>query len=197
MNNVSIIIKDDGITRFAFNDSKVKSIKFSNQLMDTSFNINPCVIEQYAEITIKDTDGLVFSNLNALDSYIKKYMDVEVYINDTLFNVYLTSTWEVKIQNSVVTIHCIDATKNLENYQTQLIDVSTQTLDGLIKKAFDCTPYNYSYETSDIRELCENIHIEDTYIQYQKVYDFLNQLCLVAFVRIYWHIDKFVIARCW
>ena len=24
MNNVSIIIKDDGVTRFAFNDSKVK-----------------------------------------------------------------------------------------------------------------------------------------------------------------------------
>lgn len=197
MNRVRVIMKDNNTTVFTFNDDKIKSIKFSNQLMDTTFNINPCVIEQYADITIKDVDGTIFDDLGIVDSYIRKYIEVEVYIDDTLFNKYLTSTWEVKIQDSTIVIHCTDQTKNLENYQTQLINVGTYTLDDLIDDAFDCTPYNYSYENSDVQYLCEHLYIANTYIPYQKVIDFLNQLCLVSFVRIYWHIDQFIIARCW
>ena len=195
MHQVKVKLKNANSVIFTFDDSKIISLKFSNQVMDDTFNMNPCVIEQYADITIKDYDKNIRNSIQ--HNYVHTYLDVEVYIDDVLFNTYITSTWDIKLQSSNVAIHCIDAVKQLENYQTELVDVGTYSLGWLLNNAFAHTPYNYTFEDLDLQHECFNIMIYNTYIQYQNIYELLNKLCLVNFLRIYWNKDTFVIARCW
>lgn len=197
MNSVKVLIAYNDNNIFTLNDSNIKSIKFSNQLMDTSFNINPCVIEQYAEIVVKDVDGSIFGSLNSLQPEIKNYIKVTVYINSTVYNTYLASTWECALQSSTVTIHCNDQTKNLANYQTELMDVSNMTLYQLFNKAFSFTPYECRWNDASLLDEMSFMKVDSTYIPYQTVYDLLNKLCLVAFVRVRWSKGYFYIERCW
>lgn len=196
MNRVKIFVSTSGDTSqgYEFTDNNFKSIKFSNQLMDTSFDINPTVIEQYAEITFKDKGGVI-TNLvktGVLDSDLKVY----IHIDNVLTYTYLTSTWDIQAQDTTVVLHCNDPTKKLENKQTQLVEPADKTLAELIALAFTWADYPYEYESSETYSIANNIQLEQTYVAYQDLLTFINKLCVVGFFRIYWKKNKFIIARC-
>lgn len=196
MNKINIFISTDGTeyNGYDFDDNYIKDARFADQIMDTSFNVNPCVIEQYAEFTFKDKNNLIRNLVTT--GQLTKDMVVYVYIDDRIFNTYLTSVWDLKLQSTTVKLSCNDPVKKLENIQTQLINVGDYTLQDLLYLAFSWTPYSVSYER-ETYDLCANTLIKDTYIEYQDVLSFLNKLCLVQFLRIMWRIDRFVVERCW
>lgn len=196
MDSIRVFISTSGDESqgYTFTENNFKSVKFSNQLMDMSFDINPTVIEQYAEIKFKDKDGTIVQLLQ--EGILDKDLKVYVYINDVWTYTYLTSTWEVQAQDTTVTLHCNDPVKKLENKQTQLINVSTRTLAQLFSIVFNWTGYNYAYENQDIETIATHLTLDMVYIPYQDVLTCLNKLCVVGFLRIYWKKDKFIIARC-
>lgn len=196
MDRVRIFISTSGDASqgYAFTDNNFKSIKFSNQLMDTSFDINPTIIEQYAEIEFKDKGGLI-TNL-VKNGTLDKDLKVFVYINDALVYTYLTSTWDIQAQNTTVKLYCNDPVKKFENKQTQLIAPSNKTLAELFDLAFEWADYDYEYESQDIADIADNIQLSGVYVVYQDLLTFINKLCVVGFFRIYWKKDRFIIARC-
>lgn len=196
MHRVTVFISTDGTEAngYLFSDDYIKNVKFSNQLMDTSFDITPTVIEQYAQITFKDKNKTILNLVVA--GTLTKDLKVFIYINNALYNTYLTSTWDIQAQSSTITLNCNDETKKLENMQTQLVSVQSQTLKSLIQQGFTWAGYAWQSETQDIDTLLSSIVIQDSYTTYQDLLTYFKKLCLVGFLRIFWNKDKFIIARC-
>lgn len=196
MDNIKLFISTSGDESqgYTFTDNNFKSIKFSNQLMDTTFDINPTVIEQYADVVFKDKGGVISSLVK--NGVLEKDLKVYVYINSVLMYTYLTSSWELQAQDTTVTLHCNDPVKKLENKQTQLVEPADKTLAELIDLAFSWSDYDYDYESATISSIANDIQLEQVYVSYQDLLTFINKLCVVGFFRIYWKKDKFIIARC-
>ena len=196
MNRVTVFISTDGTESngYLFGDGYIKSIKYSNQLMDTTFDINPTVIEQYAEVVFRDKDKTILNLV--VDGTLTKDLKVFVYVDNILYQTYLTSSWDVQAQNSTITLHCNDETKKLENIQTQLVDVGSRTLKQLLQLGFTWSGYSWDCENNDIDTLISSIVIADSYVKFQDLLTYFKKLCLVGFLRIYWNKDKFIVARC-
>lgn len=196
MDRVKIFVSTSGDTSqgYTFTDNNFKSLKFSNQLMDTSFDINPTMIEQYAEIVLKDKNGAI-TNL-VRDGILDRDLKVYVYINNVLTYTYLTSTWDIQAQDTTVKLHCNDPVKKFENKQTQQVAPSNKTLAQLIDLAFTWAGYDYEYQSSDVSSIASSIQLSSTFVLYQDLLTFIKKLCVVGFFRIYWKKDKFIIARC-
>lgn len=196
MDNIKLFISTSGDESqgYTFTDNNFKSIKFSNQLMDTTFDINPTVIEQYADVVFKDKGGVISSLVK--NGVLEKDLKVYVYINDVLMYTYLTSSWELQAQDTTVTLHCNDPVKKLENKQTQLVEPADKTLAELVDLAFSWSDYDYDYESASISSIANDIQLEQAYVSYQDLLTFINKLCVAGFFRIYWKKDKFIIARC-
>lgn len=197
MNSVKIFISTDGTEQngYAFGDNYIKDIKFSRQLMDTTFNINPTVIEQYAEITFKDKSNYIFNLVKK--KILFNDMKVFLYINGILTDTYLTSSWDIQLQSSSIALHCNDLTKRLENIQTQLVNVATRTLYQLIDIGFGFSTFSWEAKDAETLNILNNTIIPDSYVQYQDLLTYLKKLCIVGFLRIYWKKDRFIVARCY
>lgn len=196
MVNIVVTIYDP-ITKssYKFTDNNFKSIKFSNQLLDTSFDINPTAIEQYATIVFKDKNGTI-SKLVA-DGKLGNDMEVWIYVDENHDFMYLTSSWEVQAQSTTITLQCNDPLKTLENKQTQLLELSSaRTLKELFDYAFQWAGYSYDFIDDETKYIAENTYLFDNYVQYMDLLTFIKKLCVVAFFRVYWHKDKFIIAGC-
>lgn len=196
MNNIKIKINtsDGASTICTFTENDFKSLKFSEQLMDTSFDINPTVIEQYAEIELKDKGGVISSLVAS--GVLSKDLKVWISIDNVAIQTYLTSSWDVQIQNTTVKLCCNDPVKKIENKQTKLIEPDDYTLDYFLTQAFSWLGYNFEYETNEIRTIAQSIILKDAYVPYMDLLTFIKKLCITGFFRIYWYINKFIIARC-
>lgn len=196
MDKIKVFISTSGDESqgYTFTENNFKSIKFSNQLMDTSFDINPSVIEQYAEIVFKDKDGTITELVKS--GILTKYLKVYVYINNVWTYTYLTSTWDIQAQNTTVTLHCNDPVKKLENIQMNAEYIGDAYLYQLITKAFNAAGYSFYVPDINVSLIITRIYMRDTYIKCQDILTFLNKLCCVGFLRIYWKKNRFVIERC-
>lgn len=195
MNKILIKIYDSETENtYQFTDNNFKSIKFSNQLLDTSFDINPTVIEQYATIVFKDKDNKISDLVTA--GKLRSDMEVQIYIDDELCFTYLTSSWTLQAQSTSVTLQCNDPSKKLENKQTDLKEPADVTLKELLDYAFSFSGYTYEFQDYKTQELTQNINIQSNYITYQDLLTLLKKLCVVGFLRIYWKKNRFIVARC-
>lgn len=195
MEKILITIYDpENKETYKFTDNNFKSIKFSNQLLDTSFDINPTVIEQYATIVFKDKDNKISDLVVA--GKLREDMEVWIYINDELNFMFLTSSWSLQAQSTSVTLQCNDPSKKLENKQTDLKEPTDVTLKELLDYAFSFSGYTYEFQDIEVREVVENIKIQSNYITYQDLLTLLKKLCVVGFLRIYWKKNRFIVARC-
>lgn len=186
----------DPITKntYTFTHNNFKSIKFSNQLFDTSFELNPTVIEQYATIVFKDKDGTISDMV--VTGELRNDMEVRIHVDQNIDYTYLTSSWEVQASSTTVTLQCNDPVKRLENIQTQLISPRNMNLKELIDYGFQWSEYNYEFDSYDTKEMCENISLTLTYVTYMDLLTYFKKLCVVGFLRIYWRRNKFIVARC-
>lgn len=196
MHSVKVFISTDGTEEngYLFTDNNIKSIKFSHQLMDTSFDITPGVIEQYADIVIKDKEKSVRALV--MNGTLGKDMKVFVYIDNVVYQTYYTSTWDVQAQTSTVTLHCNDPCKKLENVQIASEGIKDYVLWTLFSKAFTAAGYSWTYANVEVNNILIQTICGNTYLQYQDALTLLRKLCLVGFFRVFWNKDKFIIARC-
>lgn len=195
MVNITITIYDPiAKNTYTFTHNNFKSVKFSNQLFDTSFELNPTVIEQYATIVFKDKDGTISDMV--VTGELRNDMEVWIYVNQNIDYMYLTSSWEVQASSTTVTLQCNDPVKKLENIQTQLISPRNMNLKELIDYGFQWSGYRYEFDSYDTKEMCENINLTLTYVTYMDLLTYFKKLCVVGFLRIYWRRDKFIVARC-
>ena len=194
MNNIKVEITFPTVGLKVFTSHNIISTKFARQLMDTTFDITPTVLEQYAEIVFKDYDGTL--KRYARSGYLMKDLPVSIYIDDVLYNTYLTSAWDVKAQSSNITLHCNDPSKKLENIQVVAAGVQDYTLYNLFDNAFSNAGYSWTYDDQEVYDILTNTVCGYTYVQFQDTLTLLKKLCVVGFFRVYWSKDKFIVARC-
>ena len=197
MNQIKITIFTPGNVpdSYTFGENYIKEIKFSKQLMDTSFDINPSIIEQYAEIVLKDKGGVI-SNL-IVSGVLNKGLVLRVYIDDVFIQSYLTASWDIQAQDTTIKLYCDDLVKKLENKQTMPVEPNNFSLYQLFAKAFEWAGMSYVYESSSISDIAQQIILYDTYVPYTDLLTFIKKLCVTGFFRIYWDKTHFVIARCY
>lgn len=189
------------ITKMAFEyirtytDDIIKDFKCSEQLLDTTFRINPGVLQQYAEISFKDKYG-EFKDL-AKRELLNDNLFVKIYINDTLVGTYMTESWDIKANNTNVSLNCTDPCRLLDYINVTRVPVASRTVDDLLNMAFSYTEYTFEYLDSDVEELCKKITNGTSWIYPSSLTDFLKKVCLLGMIRIYWYKDKFMVARCY
>ena len=179
----------------SFTDRNIQSLTFASQLLDTSFNINPTVIEQYAKVSLIDRDELI-ANL-ASGANLAKDLKVMLYVDDILKYTYLTSVWKIKANNSQIDLECNDPSKKLENQQISALSISDRSLEGLLNIVFTFTGYTYEAIDEDTRIYISNFIIKNSFVTITTSLDLLKKLCVVGFLRVYWDKNIFKIARCY
>lgn len=194
MDNVKVFISVDGTESngYEFTSNNFKKVKFASQAFDTTYDINPCVVEQYAEIVFKDKNNFIRNLVK--EGQLSKDMWVFVYVNNVLLNTYLTSSWDIQAQDTTITLHCNDPVKKLENTLVEPLGIAMRTFSSLLSYAFSFTQYRCTYD--DLGFVGGNLIVYNSYIELQTVLEFLNKLCILGFIRIYWHINTFKVMRC-
>lgn len=196
MISIKIFISTSGDTSqgYTYTDNDFKSVKFSDQISDTSFDITPTVIEQYADIVFKDKTGDITEKV--ISGVFNKYLKVFVYINNVWKYTYITSTWDIQVKDKTVTLHCNDPVKLLENKQTQLVEPADKTLADMFAYAQAWSGYPIHYGDGETIDICQRTVLKNTYVPYMNLLDFIKKLCVTGFIRFYWNKNRFVIARC-
>lgn len=189
------------ITKLAFeyiktyDDDIIKNFKCSEQLLDTTFNINPNVLQQYAEIVFKDKYG-EFKTL-AKSELLNDNLLIKIYIGEQLVGTYLTESWNITASDTNVSLNCTDPSRLFDYINISKIPVQHRNVDDLLNLAFSYTDYTFAYLDKEIETLCKQVISPDSWTYVTSLSDFIQKICLLGMIRIYWYIDKFIVARCY
>lgn len=179
----------------SYNDNIIKQFKNSEQLMDTIFNINPTVLEQYAEITFKDKYG-EFKQF-AKEGLLSDNSEIDIYINDDLVGTYLSESWNLRGGDSTVKLNCNDPSKSFDYSYVKELVVKDRTLHELLELGFDIDKSNWKYIDDDTAQYCKNFVAHNSWVYESTLREYFKKVCLIGLLRIYWYKDTFIIARCY
>lgn len=189
------------ITRLSFSlvgvydDNIVTEMKCSESLMDTSFNISPTILEQYAELKFKDKYNEFKDLANA--EMLNDNLDVNIYIDDILIGSYITDAWEITSTSNNVSLSCVDVSNIFDHIYVTLQNVADRNIDDLLSIAFGYTNKVYGYIDSDTEKYCKSIIVPNSWYKVSTLRDFLIKICVLGLLRMYWYKDKFIVARCY
>lgn len=179
----------------SYNDNIIKNFKCSEQLMDTIFNINPTVIEQYAEITFKDKYK-EFKRL-AKEELLSDNSEVDIYLGDELIGTYLTESWDLQGSNTSVSLNCNDPSKAFDNSYIKELKMEDRTLHKLLSIGFAVDKLNWKYIDKDTQQYCEEFVAHNSWVYESTLREYFKKVCLIGLLRIYWFKDTFIVARCY
>lgn len=182
-----------------YTESDLISVTNSETLFDSQMNIAPGICEQYADIRIYDRNNL----LHQL-AYIDKLNDdytVTIYAIDTekyVIGSYSVKDWDISSTNSVIGVICDDMSRIFKSINVPSIPLLTRTVDDMLSMAFDqLKGVNWEYIDKDTQIYCQHITTPDNWFYSSDLLSLLNKICTLGFLRIYWYIDKFIVARCY
>lgn len=182
-----------------YTETNLISIVNSETLFDSQMNIEPGICEQYADVRIYDRDGQLHQLAHAgkLDEdYI-----VTIYAIDTethIIGTYRVKDWDIPATSSVIGVICNDMTHTFKNINVPSVPVLTRTVDDMLSMAFDLlNGVDWQYIDSDTQNYCQHIETPDCWFYSSNLLTLLNKICTLGFLRIFWYIDKFIVARCY
>ena len=178
-----------------FSDRYIQSVTFASQLMDTSFNITPAVVEQYARLVLIDRSGIITNIAESAD--MAKDLKVMLYIDNVLKYTYLTSIWDIQAESSKITLECNDPSKKLANCQISATGISSRSLYELFQIAFTFTGYTFEAIDNETEAYLHSMIVKNSFTILQTSLELINKLCVVGFLRVFWDKNIFKIARCY
>lgn len=178
-----------------YTDNIIKKFRCSEQLLDTTFNINPCVITQYAEIVFKDKYG-EFKKLANADA-LGDNLNVDIYIDNNLIGTYVTDEWSVQAHNTEVTLNCVDPSNVFDRIEVPRLPVQKRTLGDLLQIGFGCATVSWRYIDTETEQYCTSIVQHDSWLAATTLATYFKMVCMLGLIRIYWHINHFIVARCY
>lgn len=177
-------------------------VRCSENAFDSQLNINPGIVEQYADVSIYDRDQLIHQFAQA--ELLKENQQVTILSIDDENNTseilgkYRVDEWQVEATSSIVKINCTDPSSTFENIYIPSAPVKTRTVDSLLSFLFGYIQnYTFTYIDSATQTACENIKIPSSWCLKGNVLEVLRKICEVGQLRIYWFINVFIVARCY
>lgn len=119
--------------------------------------------------------------------------------NDT-YNLgsYRVDNWDISGTSYEVGIDCRDISYILNEVNIQSIPVQSRTVHRMLQLMFKYIPgTTWKYIDADTMDYCENIRTPYCWFKNGTLYELLQKICVLAMIRIYWHVDCFIVARCW
>ena len=183
-----------------FTGADLISMTCSENLLDANMAINPGICEQYADIKVYDRDGM----LRWLSHDGELTEDFEVTItaidkdNTYVLGKYEVDNWDIDGTSYEVGVSCRDISYILSEINVKSIPIQTRTVHDMLRLMFKNIPnISWKYIDTDTVTYCKNIKTPYNWFKNGTLYELLHKICVLAMIRIYWHVDSFVIARCW
>lgn len=177
-------------------------VRCSENAFDSQLNINPGIVEQYADVSIYDRDQLIHQFAQA--ELLKENQQVTILSIDDETNTsevlgtYRVDEWQVEATSSIVKVNCTDPSSIFENFNIPSAPVQTRTVDSLLSFLFGYIQgYTFTYIDDATRTACENIKIPSSWCLKGNVLEVLKKICEIGQLRIYWFINVFIVARCY
>lgn len=180
-----------------FTGKDLIEFRCSENTLTAQLSIEPGIIEQFADIDIYDHDNIVHTM--ALNNALHEETDVNVAIVDgnkeMSLGSYLISEWNVNMDSQKVSVNCKDFTSTLNKINIPRQPIKDRSVDEMLSIAFSFINIPWDYLNSDTREYCEKIITPNSWFYASTAYDFLHKVCTLGMLRIYWHTNKYIVAR--
>ena len=184
-----------------YTGGEIINLVCSENLLDKQLNISAGICEQYADIKLYDRDQLLrqFARQEILLEQrtvtIKAISDNEMpYILGT----YYVDEWQVDSNSSEVNLICTDIFKALENIFITPLPIAMRSVDAMLQTIFgQANIAGWRYIDSTTETYCKNIKTPNSWFYIDDLLESLIKVCLLGQLRVYWHIDAFIIARCY
>ena len=173
---------------------QIKSIEFGTITRDTSCLPNFGVIEQNASVTFYDKDFKIYEELmkgNDLDG------GFSIYESNGAAHVYYLSDVSIDDTETQVTLTGVDSTKILQDIIVPKSSIMDRTVDDLLVEFFRYLPedYKWSYYDKVTEQNAKHISIPNCWYREGNLRDFLEKICEVALLNIFFEDGIFYIMR--
>ena len=183
-----------------YDESCVDQYSCSHNLLEQNFKITPGILEQFADITFRDRNKelLRLSNAEMLNKNLQVAIKVIEGEDTYVQGVYLSHAWKVDGTSDKVILNCSDISSKFSNIQVPLIDLANRTLKELFTLMFSYVPQiNYQYIDPSTEAYCEACSTPNSWMYAGTLEEGLLKCLSFGLLRLFWHIDRFYIARCY
>lgn len=174
----------------------------SENLLDSNLSIQPGICEQYADITVYDRDNMLHTCAYN-DILVDDYKVVIYALNDATHDqytlgTYYVSDWDINGSSTEVGISSIDISYIFDKINVPAVSIKDRTVDDMLTLFFGyAQDVNWKYFDDETAEYCKSISTPNSWFRAGTLRELLNKICAIGMLRIYWHINKFIVARCW
>ena len=181
--------------------SDLKSFSCSENVFNAQMGIQPGICEQYADLDIYDRNNVIHNlalegGLSTGGGVVLQAIDDDTNITYEL-GAYSVDAWNVPATSSTVSITCKDKSVLFEKINISSLPVTTRSVDNMLDILFTQAGLPWDYIDSDTLYYCMSIVTPDSWFYMSSLYELLNKVCALGMLRIYWYLDKFIVARCW
>lgn len=181
--------------------SDLKDFSCSENLFNSQMEVQPGICEQYADLKIYDRSNIIHQL--ALEGKLSDGGKITLFaIDDSTqttheLGTYSIDTWDVPATSSTVSVTCKDKSILFEKINISSLPVTTRSVDNMLDILFIQAGLPWDYIDSTTLLYCMSIVTPDSWFYMSSLYELLNKVCALGMLRIYWYIDKFIVARCW
>ena len=173
----------------------------SDNLYDSSMNLQPGICEQYADVTVYDRHGILRDA--ALKTSYKPSGSVTLEAIDTetgmvtVLGEYGLKKWDIQSTSAEISITCGDKSTILDSINLPDSTVETRTVDQMLQTVFvQAGGLTWSYLSAADQTHCNNITVPNSWFYSGTLREVLEKICNVGLLRIYWKQSAFLVARC-
>ena len=173
--------------------SDLINFKCSENLLDSDLQIDPGICEQYADLEIYDR-GNIFHQL-ALEGLLNDDCDVNINTDDFALGIYISSEWNVEIDNSIISLSCRDRSYLFEKILIQRADIAERSIDDLLNILFSQANIPWNYLDNETQTRCQSIVIPNNWFAQSNLKTLLEKICSLGMLRMYWSLNTFYVGR--
>lgn len=174
----------------------------SENLLDSNLAMRSGICEQYADVKVYDRNNTLhacaYRDMLTDDYKISIYaFDDTTQLSHTL-GTYYVSDWDISGSSTEVGISSTDISYIFDEINIPSIPIEDRSVDDMLRLFFGyAQSVNWKYFDKDTEQYCKDISTPNNWFRAGTLRELLNKICALGMLRIYWYVNKFVVARCW
>lgn len=180
------------------------SFRCSENIFPADLAVTPGLVEQFAEATVCDRGGLL--RALAQRGELPEGCAVAFYAIEGqgstqvrhALGEYQQTEWRIENDDSRVNITCADLSAVFDATQLSAISAKTRSVHDMLTLGFSCVEgVSWRYVDEDTRRHCMTVITPHNWFYTGTVRDLLSKVCTLGLLRIYAHMNTFIVVRCW
>ena len=166
----------------------------SDNMLDAQLTPSPGICEQYADIKVYDRDSALRSIRDVDTGIVRIYNIDDTNGTEELVATFTNISIEANETDAEVSITCADPSSTYENIDVPAIPIKTRTIHEMFVMAFNYAGnVAWRYYNNYARNIAEGSHVPNSWFYAGKLKEMLQKICTAAGMRIFWHVDAFVL----